>query len=727
MRKELILTGAALIIVFCLAQNAAGYEDAIKSVLINKDTVKQYEAVEMSASIVTPYKNPYNYDEVDLKAEVTDPDGKTFVIPAFYTGSESTWKIRYTPVRAGRFSYRLAMKSSAGTCVSGLKYFEVSPGSANGFLRKGVNNPFYLVFDSGKPFFGLGHNIAWSTNNMVSTYAKYFSLLKDNGCNLTRIWLNAPWTFCIEGDRTCAYNALDSEKVDSLLELAGNYGIYIVLVQDTYGALMDEHGGWEEQFWKKNPYNKANSGPCAKPWDFFTDAESKRCYKNRLKYVIARWGYSPNILAFELWNEVDAPKEWVKEMTSYIKSINVHGQLVTTSLGYPWGNNFDESSIWAMKELDIIERHIYGDQTRDVIGYLASTNIELSKKYNKCLFVGEFGMDAGKNDAEIDGSGEGVALHASLWASALTRCFASSLNWWWADYVKGKNLHAHYKALRNFIQDVDWSSKRVEFLNTTPIMTEKGLNPVLSPVLIYPTRTWGDTNYTEFTISNNGDVAGGAVNTYLHAPLKKEMRIEPVFHVNYPADGKFIIQVDVVSQGANLVISLDGGEVENRNFPAGAGAGPWKRSLYRKDVGIYQCVYDTPVGIDVPRGIHTIKLSNTGVDWLSIKNITLVNYTDSNFANARCLGLRVGEAMLLWIQNKDYNWKDMKMGPGKSRISGASFKILDVKNGNYDIEWWDTFKGRIILRNSIAAANGEMVVNIPHFTKDIACKIRKID
>ncbi|MFA6141846.1 MAG: DUF5060 domain-containing protein [Candidatus Omnitrophota bacterium] len=722
--KKLLLI--LLLINAALALPAEAAQTDMKIVTAAKNVVNQYELFDITIRLSPTFDNPYDYNEVDLVADIIAPDGQVASIPAFYTGQKSLWKIRYTPVKKGKYSYKLVLKNplAPASVISG--QFNVTAGIGNGFLRKGQNNPHYPVFDSGKGFFGIGHNIAWATNNNIDAYKTYFKLMKENGCNLTRVWLNAPWTFRIESDKAGRYNDADAEKLDKLLDLAKEYGIHLILTLDTYSSLMEERGSWDEQSWRRNPYNKINGGPCEKPWDFFTDQESIRLYKNRLKYIIARWSYSPNIMAFELWNEIDSPAKWVSDICLYLKSTNPHGQLITTSLGYPWGNNFNESSVWEIKELDMIDRHLYGNTTSDIISNLVTVNRQLYSSYNKLLLVGEFGQDTGKSDADIDVNGNAVSLHSGLWAGALTGACATPLNWWWAEYIKKMKLYNHYKALSNFLNGTDWSSKDICPLNTTQVLTNSSKERTACPEIVIKTAdAWGDKSYEAFYIQNNGDISGGIVNAYLHGTQKKDFRLEPTFHVNYPADGEFIIHIDMVSQGANLVAELDGKQVLNKELPAGSGNGPWKRSLHRKDYKIYQCIYDTKVGIDVPKGEHTIRLSNTGLDWIRLKNITLTNYFGGDCTNARIVGLRVAGQMLIWIQNKAYNWKDINNGIKPDTIEGAYFKIAEIDSGSYKIEWWNTFEGKIIKSGSVDSKNGELDIRIPAFDKDIACKIIK--
>ena len=691
------------------------------------NVIEQYGLLELEAEVYAPYDNPYDAGQIDVTAQITTPAGKIMSAPAFFVGRERRWQIRYTPTIVGEHSYFLKIKTPNETADSEPYTFSVTPGNGNGFIRKSRNNSFYTVFDSGKCFFGLGHNVGWVSENTIAEFEQYFDEFKKNGCNLTRIWINSPWTLCVESKKLGSYDLGDCRIIDSLIRLAEKYGIYIVLSLDSYGSLMTEKGFWEENAWRRNPYNKGNGGPCEKPWDFFTNKTAKKYYKNRLRYIISRWSYSPNILAFELWNEVDTPKGWTVEMLSYIKSINPHGQLTTTSLGYPWSNNFDESLIWELKEVDIAERHVYGDLTKDIIANLIFVNKEFLKRYKKLLLVGEFGLNTQRKDNIHDPEGLGVALHNSIWASALSGSFSGALNWWWEEYMRPNNLYHDYKALRNFVEGVNWNSKNIRFAKTTPVKTSLSEKEEISysNVNIKPKENWGDTRYKDFVIENNGDVSGGVVNHYLHGYLKKEFKTDPVFHVNYPVSGKFKIDIGIVSQGGELIIYLDGKETLKKEFPAGPGEGPWEKSLYRKDYKVYQAVYNTSVSIDMPAGEHIIRLTNNGKDWIGIKKITLTNYKSDVFANVRVTGLEIGSEILLWIQNKAYNWHDFKKDTVLSPIKGASFDLVDVEDGIYNIEWWDTVEGKITFQEKIEGKNNTIHLTIPSFSKDLACKIKK--
>jgi len=275
MRKRLCSGIAMAAAAMSIISFAGGEDIAFKSISISTGTVRQYETVEINSVIDVSYKNPYDGEEISLAAGITGPDGRVIGVPAFYSGGDSLWKARFSPTKTGRYDWRLLLKSGPNRYASSVGHFEVLPGRGNGFLRNGKQNPYYPVFDSGRTFFGIGHNIAWIKDKDVSGYESYFALLNENGCNLTRIWVNSPWTFAVETKKIGEYNTADCDKVDAVLALAERYGIYIILSLDSYGALMDESGSWNEQWWDSNPYNKKTPSKLHSPAQPTLESESK--------------------------------------------------------------------------------------------------------------------------------------------------------------------------------------------------------------------------------------------------------------------------------------------------------------------------------------------------------------------------------------------------------------------------------------------------------------------
>jgi hypothetical protein len=72
----------------------------------------QHQVIEWSLTSQKSYGDPFN--EIDLDAIVTGPDGREQRVPAFWAG-EQTWRIRYAPGVSGTYRYRTVCSDMANT------------------------------------------------------------------------------------------------------------------------------------------------------------------------------------------------------------------------------------------------------------------------------------------------------------------------------------------------------------------------------------------------------------------------------------------------------------------------------------------------------------------------------------------------------------------------------------------------------------------------------------
>ena len=83
---------------------------------------------------------------------------------------------------------------------------------------------------------------------------------------------------------------------DDLFRLLERVGLYVLLTPyDTYFMWMR---------WRHHPYNKANGGLCASRRALLTSPAARAAIKARLAFASDRWGGSPALFAWDLWNEM---------------------------------------------------------------------------------------------------------------------------------------------------------------------------------------------------------------------------------------------------------------------------------------------------------------------------------------------------------------------------------------------------------------------------------------
>jgi len=242
-----------------------------------------------------------------------------------------------------------------------------------------ADNGRYFQHENGKPFMPIGHNEWYRAEIFLDTERldRYFSVMKDHGENTLRIVLDyqglvTTFEAFYELDnlvelKVGEFNSELIEALDNLVHAAERHGIYLILA--LLPNLYDEfrNGNWHQHPYNKN-YNPEN-GLVEFPEELLHDAAAIRAVKARLRFFIERWGASPNIFAWELWNEMNAiggtleqKNAWIQEMGAYSKQLEMklygrhHLRTVSTS-GVSWVSK--DAGIYSSSELDFTSYHTY--------------------------------------------------------------------------------------------------------------------------------------------------------------------------------------------------------------------------------------------------------------------------------------------------------------------------------------------------------------------------------
>jgi hypothetical protein len=201
--------------------------------------------------------------------------------------------------------------------------------------------------------------------------------------------------------------------------------------------------------WPQYSYNIINGGPCETPADFFTHPEARERYKNRLRYLVARFGCSPSIAAWEFFNEIDNTAfpeniphdvitDWHREMSDYLKAIDPYGRVVTTSVSHR-----DIEGMNDLPSIDLNQRHIYihtSDIPRTIRDYIAA--------HGKPYVIGEGGYDWDWNKI-FDWRGEEFDDHfkRALWYGLFSPTPVLPMSWWW-EFFHEREMIPYFRVVR---------------------------------------------------------------------------------------------------------------------------------------------------------------------------------------------------------------------------------------------------------------------------------------
>jgi len=483
-------------------------------------TWRRWEKYEAVFDLSWTFPNPYDPDEIAVDALITTPSGAVVSQPCFWyvpcrrelvprddgklveviTPLEpggGQWMLRYAPTEEGEHRYRLAARTPSASATSHEVSFSVRGAAGRGYLRVSRRDPRYFEFDDGSFFFAIGQNVAWVDHTGSVNFEQYMVNLSRAGANFARLWL----THFFQGQSLewqmgqppyhglGFYSAELAWKLDRMLEAAESRGILLMWCLQHHGQFSTVYNA----DWATNPYRKPErplpdhmeavlGGPEAlkrleerrgfleHPSEFFTHPRARSLFRRRMRYLIARYGYSTALAAWELWNEVRLTDGyssanttlWHREMGDFIKALDPTRRMVTTSYGSRW-----ERDAYALPSHDFSQIHIYHVDNTEWSTWLIRSvdeqlrNIDNDRELTKPILIGEYGLAHNPNYVELTDDAtwpvdpDGLHVHNSLWIGLFSGSAGTAMNWWWDLYIDRRNLYYHFTGIRRYLQGED--------------------------------------------------------------------------------------------------------------------------------------------------------------------------------------------------------------------------------------------------------------------------------
>jgi hypothetical protein len=660
-----------------------------------------YPMLETTFQLPGIHGNPFDYTENDVQVGFARAGAPPINVPAFFDGG-TTWRARFTPTAPGVYFVKSVTLNGKPINPAQINPsdFHVSDTSRPGFIRIDPKDRMRFLFDDGSPFYPVGFDLAWHADGdppLIQTLAR----MGQARVNWTRIWMchwdgkNLDWPEDTSDPIPPGQLNLATARLwDQIVSTADANGIHFQLVLQHHGQYtIDPNPNWGQ-----NPWNKANGGWLEKPEDFFTDPRAIALTQKKFRYIIARWGYSPSIMAWELFNEVeftdgfhknlDGVAAWLQTMAAFIRGQDPYHHLITVS------SRIDEPKLWPA--MDYYQSHVYAP---DVVSEMALLD---DHRLDRPYFYGEYGGFEGG-----EGANSNEALHSGLWASLMSQASGAAMFWFW-DAIAARNLFDQYTAAQDFIsKSAMLDAGKMEPMEVVPS------TPQIGPLRFGPGSSWSPASVTDYTIKPSGVVEGiGGMSAFLQGNNKnKKMFPYAVFQVNYPSAGTFSITIDQMTpDGARLEVTLDGAPVAALDLAPTPSRppGPDGKAPPRPNPHINESLE-----IPVSRGSHAIHLENTGADWIHINHFILNPYCPQ----LGVLAKGNTNLIVMWVFNRDQQ---------KGRTVAGSLQISSPQPGAYTINWLDTRSGEIIKTDSAnVLPGGALTLTTPAIAEDAACWIRR--
>ncbi len=383
-------------------------------------------------------------------------------------GTEEYFKLRFRFTEAGDWTYRIVGKKNGAQkfrYASQVTVTENSDAEKNrGVVRVEPTKKRNFMFEDGTPYVPVGMNVCYSVDAVRGSYdyEVYFPKMKAAGMNFSRTWLT---------DIDAGYGAqnvaggilnFDSRqdrlfRFDNIVELAEENGLYLQIPMQTISAFRkDVADGTSSHRWDTNPYNKINGGYLDEPWEYFTDARAIEDTKKLYRYYIARFGYSRNILNWELMNEIgmdsswyfgieltqEEARDWADEIGSYMHSADPYDHLVSISSG-----NDHTDKVYSAEAVDFVSFHWYYNKS-DYATALANECSVMRERFGKPAMIGETGASGTSEAYNHDKDPYGMLNRQTAFTCAMGGGAAGAMTFW-EECVNKYDQYANYTPAAN--------------------------------------------------------------------------------------------------------------------------------------------------------------------------------------------------------------------------------------------------------------------------------------
>ena len=635
----------------------------------------------------------------ELWADVIAPSGKKIRLPVFYAG-DGRFAVRARPEEIGTYRLGDVTDTTGGKAAAVVplppetpRQFDCHAQSPRSAIQRDPRHPASLVDAQGVLFVPVGANLAWAPANTLDFYLHAIPAFAHADLNWMRVWmahwgwLNLDW-LPPNGGPSPAPGTLDLRVAatwDRLLDTAEEQGVYLQIVLQHHG----QYATGSNPNWAENPWNAAHPGGFLRtPAEFFTSPEARRLTALKYRYIVARWGWSPAVFAWELFNEVHwvdamskvkdeaAVAAWHGAMADVLRAADVYRHLITTSTENLRSPIYDK--------LDFYQPHLYA---ADLITGARLTATPAAA--DRPVFYGEVGDDHLPVSAATKESG--VTIVAAVWASLMGQATLPAQPWeGWQLLARGR---------------LDELGAVHRFVTGSGLYAQPGLTPFSAvvesatrvPLQVLASQVWQRRPGPEFDLPLDGreplelaDVPAFYVGP---ASVADGFPGRVTFHVDYPRDATLRVHVGGYGRnGATLRVSVDGQVAAEQHGPDPA--------------------LPTELAIPIPAGRHRVVVENSGgPDWVGVPEIDLG--LDTSVLAA--IGRRSDSFIALWLRHRANLYATEPVTPAEGTLM-----IEAVPAGRWQVVWWDTFQGVPAAPISVEHPGGTLRLPVPPIRRHAA-------
>jgi hypothetical protein len=700
---RLLLTIQIALIILSAAAICTGQDSDMIHLEVSNVVVGRYEKLELLIDVDRQYDNPFDPEEVDLVVVLNTPDGEQVTLPAFYCQNyerrkldqgrgrsnwlypvgNGTWKARFTPMQTGTYVTTARLTDKTGTIQSQRVRFDCVSSSRKGFVRISEKDPRFMEFSDGTTFFAIGQNLAFIGEGQYVNLTKaeeIFGKLAANGANFIRIWTGChDWALAIEAKKSAWGRSWSRENIGVPMPGSERKCIKIenklITVSPSHPVALkpNTHYMLSGRFLSENTTGlRIQIG--SDNYQISYDSDGKNWMDFKQKFITGENDF------------------WLGRMT----------------IG-PIGSG----TIWldglSLKETpDSPELLWEADVNRPVLGvynqldcFMLDELVEAAQNKGIYLMLCVLTRDLYMKHLSDDGSEEyetAIQYAKKFMRYAVARWgYSTSVAAWeyFNEIDPGLPTNRFYNELGDYLERIDIN----HHLLTTSTWHPSAKDCLLPSLDIAQVHRYMRPGTDEEYKDEVAVVLDRQKFLRKHAPGKPALIGE--FGL---ADTKWGLSdyMKRDTEGVHFHSSLWASAFSG---VSGTAMFWWWELLDQQNAY---------------RHYRPLSAFLAGVCFAGLRQ------TDAEISNEqlRVLGYQGNDCAYIWFSNDQATWWNQIAENKQSEpVANAAIEIIGLRDGQYQLEWWDTYAGRVIRSEQVLCTDGRLNVSVPPFNCDIACKI----
>jgi len=229
---------------------------------------------------------------------------------------------------------------------------------------------------------------------------------------------------------------------EAVFDEAERQGLSIIPVFTLWGDWNDGTPALGWSHYEANPLSARQGGPAQAPEDLFADTEAQRAWLGWLSTLIGRWSSRPNILAWELFSELDlatgatqaGATAFVAKAHQVVREIDPWRPAFASTSDLPLISGQPWQALWDSPGNDIVSVHPYAPELDRVALERIGSVWQMT---SKPVLVGESGLDAAPPDGRTLSSAPRAAagLGHAIWAELVSGAASARALYWEDGYA----------------------------------------------------------------------------------------------------------------------------------------------------------------------------------------------------------------------------------------------------------------------------------------------------